>query len=203
MLRLKLIYGNPFSRFFSKPDQLIFKLIIDDQSMVCHSMHLRWIIFFLSGYIFISCDLIRSGSSGSDTDEIPFRTLFYSFQTDIDEDYQSAVLHNRNEAIQFLDLYKQEVPDYHLLLDFNYSDSLVVGVFTQGRPNNSYFLQIESVSSTGSVNKVQVTETGSAFGGRQVVWPAHFVVVNKNDFENREILVQMNRECITAPCAWQ
>jgi hypothetical protein len=88
------------------------------------------------------------------------------------------------------------------LMNVNYSDSLVIGVFVGAKPNTSYSVNIDSVVVSPASSLVYITETGSAAGGRAITWPAHFVVAGKTDFDPRNAGFPYKRICNLEPCKW-
>jgi len=154
------------------------------------------------GLFLASCDLV-----GSDTQEkakpISYTTLLESFQTDTEmNEFETVVLTNQMEATNFLSQFPSDEDTEETLLNVNFADSLVLGVFVGARPNASYTVGIDSLIATGDLNLAYITEIGSASGVRVITWPAHFVVIDKTDFANRNAAFPFKRICLLDPCSW-
>lgn len=151
-----------------------------------------------------SCDLFNSNINEEQEDKITFESLIQNFQTDSEVDgIETAIIENQDQAVNFLNTYLSDTPEEHRLFDVNYTDSLVLGVFVGSRPNNSYSIEIDSLIATDNSNQAYVTESGSAGGGRVIVWPAHFITINKTDFGDREVSFNFTQVCELDPCSWQ
>ncbi len=166
-------------------------------------MKIIWISFLLTTLLLTSCDLFISSKSDNEiVDKIPFQTIFKGFKTEKADDFESVVLRNYVQAYNFLSEYLSEVPARHKLFDINYSDSLVIGVFTSGKPNNSYSIEIDSVLAYMNSVNIYVTEYGSAFGGRVIVFPGHFIKGSNTDVQNKKFDFDLTRICELEPCTW-
>ncbi len=163
-------------------------------------MYIQIVIFFI-----VSCNSLNTPTSADiQMDKLSYKTVLSGFETDQQiEDYETIVIRSQDEAAEFLKNYAPAFTDDHKLLNVNYGDSLVVGAFTGERPNISYSVTVDSITSEGQTVKVHVTETGSNVGGRAIVWPAQFVLVNKEDINQREIHFNLSRICDVSPCAWE
>lgn len=84
----------------------------------------------------------------------------------------------------------------------DYSEHAVVGVVAGRRPNNSYEIAIDSIYISGPKLTVQVTEIGSAGGGRVITYPNHIVTVARAEVSRRDLNVVIERKCLQAPCSW-
>ncbi|TVQ15523.1 MAG: hypothetical protein EA364_02115 [Balneolaceae bacterium] len=154
------------------------------------------------GLLLTSCDLICSNTPEK-TIHISINTLFQSFQTETDiHEFVTVVLKTRAETDDFLSQYPSDKFNEEILLNVNYADSLVVGVFVGAKPNTSYSVGIDSVITAGNSNMVYITEIGSEAGGRAIIWPAHFVVIDKADFAHRTAKFPYKRICNLEPCSW-
>ncbi len=161
-----------------------------------------FIVFIIFILIFNSCNLIESDENENESRKVEFHTLFKSFPTDSDiQDVKLVVLLNQDEAETFLDQFSNDFPLSSLLLNLNYSDSLVLGVFTGAKPNSNYSIEIDSIIVYRNTNQIFITEYGSASGPRAIVWPAHFISVGKMDYGNRDT-INVSHECEIEPCEW-
>jgi hypothetical protein len=154
------------------------------------------------GLLLASCGLFSSNTE-VETRHIPFTTLFQEFQTETAiHEFETVVLMNRADTESFLSEFPTDDIRKELLLNVNYSDSLVIGVFVGARPNTSYSVGIDSVVVSDYRNIVYITEVGSAAGFRAITWPAHFVVADRADFGNRTAAFGLKRICKLDPCSW-
>jgi hypothetical protein len=154
------------------------------------------------GLLLASCGLFSSNTE-IETRHIPFTTLFQSFQTETAiHEFETVVLMNKTDTETFLSEFPTDDIRKEHLLNINFSDSLVIGVFVGARPNTSYSVEIDSVIVSDNRNVVYITEVGSAAGGRAITWPAHFVVADRVDFGNRTTAFGLKRICKLDPCSW-
>lgn len=160
-------------------------------------------IFWLITLLNTSCDSNTSSQSDNDKiGKIPFQTIFNCFVTSKTRDFESVVLTNYYQAYIFLSEHLSDIPDDHILFKVQYSDSLVIGVYTGYRSNNSSSIAVDSVVAYADKIQVYVTEYGSAFGGRIMVWPAHFVTIANKYFNNSNVQFNLTRVCELEPCSW-
>lgn len=154
------------------------------------------------GLLLTSCGLFSSNTE-IETRHIPFTTLFQSFQTETAiHEFESVILMNKTDTETFLSEFPTDNIRKERLLNVNFSDSLVIGVFVGWRPNTSYSVGIDSVVVSDNRNVVYMTEVGSAAGFRAITWPAHFVVADKAEFGNRTAAFELKRICHLSPCSW-
>jgi hypothetical protein len=147
-----------------------------------------------------SCGVLTSNTQDSAT-FIEFKTLINSFETETPiHDFETTILGSESEVNAFLSQFPSDNTTKERLLKVNFADSLVVGVFVGSRPNTSYSVNIDSVIVSPKSSLVYITEIGSADGGRAIVWPAHFVVVEKDAFNHRKIGFPLKRVCELEPC---
>jgi hypothetical protein len=176
---------------------LIIILHITDNTIRKTASHI-----LILGILLASCGLFSSGTEVT-TRHILFTSLFQSFQTETAiHDFETVVLMNRADTETFLSEFPTDDIRKEILLNVNFSDSLIIGVFVGARPNTSYSVGIDSVVVSDNRNIVYITEVGSAAGFRAITWPAHFVVADKADFGNRTAAFGLKRICKLDPCSW-
>lgn len=152
------------------------------------------------GFLLTSCGVLTSDTN-EPTTTIDYKTLFNSFETETETyDFETTVLVNKSDVNKFLSRFPSNNTTKEHLLNVNFADSLVVGVFVGLRPNTSYSVNIDSVAVSAKSSLVYITEKGSAGGGRAIVWPAHFVVVDKSEFNQQKVGFPIKRICELTPC---
>lgn len=152
------------------------------------------------GFLLASCGILTSDSQES-ANYIEFKTLIDSFETETHlQDLETTVLMNRSDADKFLSQFPSNNFTKEQLLNVNFTDSLIVGAFVGSKPNNSYSVNIDSVAVSAKSSLVYITEVGSSFGGRAITWPAHFIVLNKAEFNHRKVDFPYKSICELAPC---
>ena len=161
------------------------------------------LILILISLVLTSCEFYEPIENDTTRTIIDIQTLFYGFQTESKtDDVNYIILSNRNEARYFLEQYLSEWSEDHILLTTNYSNILVIGAFTGAKPNNSYSIKIDSIKITRNTNQVFVTERGSSSGRQIIVWPAHFIIIMKEELGNRSTIFNLTRKCELEPCVW-
>lgn len=158
-------------------------------------------LILILGLMLTSCGILSSDTQS--TTPIVFKSLFDTFETETEmNEFETIILANKAEVNTFLAQFPTDTINKERLLNVNYADSLVVGVFVGSRPNNSYSVSIDSVMVSARSSLVYISEIGSAFGGRVITWPAHFVTVGKADFNPQNAGFPYKRICLLEPCAW-
>ena len=150
--------------------------------------------------------------------QLAYTVLLEDFRAPPADDFEQVVLRDADEARSFLKPYEDELKDRslpllgaptdtlvaaHPLLEVDYEESLVVGVYVGARPNISYTMRIDSVALDAGRVRVRATETGAAQGGTAVTYPARFVALRKTDVGDRAIEVALRRVCEQSPCVWE
>lgn len=155
---------------------------------------------FIIGILLTSCGLLTANTQEPVT-YIEFNSLINSFETEAPiDDFKTVILGSNSEVNSFLSQFPSDITTKERLLSVHFADSLIVGVFVGSRPNTSYSVNIDSVAVGPKSSLVYITETGSANGGRAIVWPAHFVVVKKDTFNERKVGFPFKRICELEPC---
>ena len=157
----------------------------------------------ISSFIIVTACGITNSEEEEISTPVEFNTLLNSFETSAHmHEFETIVLTNKNDVDLFLTDFPTDSTFSDKLYNIDYPDSLVVGVFVGTRPNQSYFVNVDSVMVNSEQSLVYVTETGSSEGFDMVSWPAHFIVLSNLDFNFSNVGFPYKRICLIDPCEW-